>query len=662
MNVPFISSGAMNRAHYNLVHRVETAGSTQAADQILLGEINVIRSTLQQQRLSIKACKESLILLLYCTMTLAATTPGDLSFAFPHALNLAELGQSVLDKRIGRRPPCCWRKPFDCCIGYTFCVELMPAKHELQLMLVNTLRKDLESTSIGRICLAMDVLMQMPNEDVAPAVQPRLQFLLHDKNELVRRRAYMTYYVLFHQDCDHIQLLEETLLQASQSTPDIVAPALMMAGKLRSKSLTRLLDSRLQYTWSKYHDPAILHALRKGTMSLDPANIPIIFDVIKHSSEPPRKALLDAFSLLATVSAETISESQAKLSYSPVAGIRHLLTSKDPNEQYIFLSCLGCLHNSTWAGNAPGSASVFDEWEVQGIMKFLDSRDRLIRKMTLNVLFSVDPGIIATYYSRLVENLPSRLPVTEKAEYVSGFLDVIEIQCQENSEQYAMCLKKLFLTVEGEQLGKMEASPVLESCVQRILTHAQNMNTTSRASLVTALVVSATETGCHIGPTLMVIICALVCEDCCKIPTSPLEILRGIARRLCMHTSPVQDVCLLSMLRLSAECDEVPEEVSKVVKGLSQSAGKYIRRRCEQFLTLSQQRHVLADIISRARSPSPLSHGVTSGELKVLLHGSPDSKLAALRLRDGDEESCLWRLRCDDLELRTIIKRLLQGT
>lgn len=55
-----------------------------------------------------------------------------------------------------------------------------------------------------------------------------------------------------------------------------------------------------------------------------------------------------------------------------------------------------------------------------------------------------------------------------------------------------------------------------------------------------------------------------------------------------------------------------------------------------------------------------LSFVVSTGELKVLVIRLPGGKYAALRLRDGDNDSCLWKLRCDDLELRITIKRLLE--
>lgn len=39
----------------------------------------------------------------------------------------------------------------------------------------------------------------------------------------------------------------------------------------------------------------------------------------------------------------------------------------------------------------------------------------------------------------------------------------------------------------------------------------------------------------------------------------------------------VQDACLLSMLRVCAECDEIPDTIPKLVTELSQFSGKLIR-------------------------------------------------------------------------------------
>jgi AP-4 complex subunit epsilon-1 len=74
--------------------------------------------------------------------TVAGLPPGVLEFALPHAVNLAEAGSSIEERKAGTY----------CVVsdglllphllpGYLFCSEIMPPHHDLKLMLVNTLRK-----------------------------------------------------------------------------------------------------------------------------------------------------------------------------------------------------------------------------------------------------------------------------------------------------------------------------------------------------------------------------------------------------------------------------------------------------------------------------------------------------------------------------------------
>ena len=48
MEVPFISSGALSRAHYVLVRKVELAQSIQQADDYLLEEVAALRDRLSR--------------------------------------------------------------------------------------------------------------------------------------------------------------------------------------------------------------------------------------------------------------------------------------------------------------------------------------------------------------------------------------------------------------------------------------------------------------------------------------------------------------------------------------------------------------------------------------------------------------------------------------
>jgi len=91
----------------------------------------------------------------------------------------------------------------------------------------------------------------------------------------------------------------------------------------------------------------------------------------------------DAFIPLSTVSPDALRET--RLSSITVTSIRHFLSSSDPNDLYLFVSCLSCLDPSIWAGTHPNTTAVLDEWEVQGIMKLLDSPDGLIRKTVVHL-------------------------------------------------------------------------------------------------------------------------------------------------------------------------------------------------------------------------------------------------------------------------------------
>lgn len=104
--------------------------------------------------------------------------------------------------------------------------------------------------------------------------------------------------------------------------------------------------------------------------------------VMATSAERSAAVLREAFMLLSTVGPEELGESQ--LSSTAVTSMRHFLSSRDPNDLYLFVSCLSCLDPSIWAGTHPNTVAVLDEWEVQGIMRLLDSPDGLIRKTVVH--------------------------------------------------------------------------------------------------------------------------------------------------------------------------------------------------------------------------------------------------------------------------------------
>ncbi|KAI5823685.1 ARM repeat-containing protein [Schizophyllum commune Tattone D] len=639
MNVPFVSSGALSRRHYKLVSDVENAATMQAADQFLLAEINHIQRRARSADLSLKDWKENLILLLHCSLTISAALPMHaLDFALPHAVTVAEAGESVPDKRI----------------GYLFCAEVMSHDHELRLMLVNTIRKDLESQEIPRICLALDALITSPSHDVISAVQPRLHDLLSHTSLHVRRRALLAFRALAEHDAALLHRISGDITKRLHDTyPVVLNAALAVAiaavehGAVKAhvfrRTVHELLSSLMQARESNLAHGPLLQTLRAlRTIGLNEESLLRVSSVLTSAVKSGDKALaLSVFMLFSTVKPMTLLDE----GLSPVADIRDYLTSRDVNEQVLFLNCLDSIDPILWAGTKPDVRPlVLEEWEVERVMGFLDSPDPLIRKKTLAILNKIDGNIVSTYYVQSVETMPSDLPLPAREAYVGRLLEVIETQCYEEGEAYANAVLDLLrkLSMLSTVASTSSSSPVpsgsvdlsatvkpaagrphvLESVVTAVLEHirfgkanfrvgcattfvASVLSTESESSLMVETFEAHGQTGeSSVEPTAMVITAALATEFCGQLAMAPVSLLRGFSTRLDRCPVGVQDACLLAMLRIAVECEDVPGDVLHTVQELARNAGRHIRRRCEQFTTLSQQPTVLREVIQRARSHS----------------------------------------------------------
>lgn len=90
--------------------------------------------------------------------------------------------------------------------------------------------------------------------------------------------------------------------------------------------------------------------------------------------------LYQCFLAISNSSPELILAAESASGTNLVKSIRHLLTEEDPNDVYIFLSCLDHIDPKLWAGTTPEIPAVLEEWEVERVMKLLDSGDSSIRK------------------------------------------------------------------------------------------------------------------------------------------------------------------------------------------------------------------------------------------------------------------------------------------
>lgn len=602
MQVPYSSSGALSRAHYSLVRKVELAQIAQQADGYLYDELAVVRARLSRPGFSSAQCRECLILLLYCSMNTVAGLPsGALDFALPHAVNLSEAGSSIDERKT----------------GYLFCSEIMPPHHDLKLMLVNTLRKDLEANSVARISLALNYLIQCPSEVAIPAVQARLQSLLSHKSPHVRRRTLYAIRALAECDLSTFSSLSTEVSRCLRDKDDtVVGCAITICGSLYKNglfgpdALAHVYRALLYYGKSFTGSPAAMLVTRKALRLYSIAQpsaevLKTVIGLIKRSATKPKThtLLYDCFSVFRNTPVDVLIPFTTS-NGSPVAHIRHLL-SNNWDEQRLFLSCLACVPPAIWAGTTQDVPPVLEAWEVERVMQLLSSPDPTIRLTTLRLLTNVDPSIVQLYFSQRLQGLDTSAESYE--DEVLSLLEVIKILAGEDAELYARSIKDVLSPAgAGGVNGAQQSSRVLERAVEIVLSSLRDGDTTFGTNVATTLLtpLAEVEEDISFSPTLMVVLTALACEYAGRIPVSPLHLLRGLSRRLISYPVSIQEVSILSMMRLAAECDKVPPEVVSDVQHLKNISGRHISRRCFQFEDMINKQDELRAAVTSSRSRS----------------------------------------------------------
>ncbi|KAF8971037.1 armadillo-type protein [Flammula alnicola] len=600
MDVPFHSSGAMSRAHYAIVRKVESSTSVQSADQHIFLEIKSVQMQLSRPKLSLEKCKECLVILLYCS---TSVTPGFLAadafdFSFHHAINLAETGKKVEDKRI----------------GYLFCSEIMPLDTSFDLC--SLIPCDLESDEVPRLCLALDNLITSPTEDIIPAVQSQLHDLLSHDYSQVRRRALLAFRALSSYNPALLERIRGTILKRlSDADSSVVQAALVLARDVPSIVQDNAIVARVndilvaESSYVNDTDQDIILSVLKalGSLGLSEANIPLLLDILQEHSEHKdptslsKAVILEIFHLFSQLKSDAFLSAEISRKISSIQCIRQFLMSYSPNDVHLFVSCLERVDVAAWAGTTPNRAAVLEGPEFQRIMQLLDSIDQGIRKTSLRIIKKVDPSILDAHVLSLIKGAQPEPANMDTNESLMRILETRLIQYEEDGGEYARQVLELTRKVDEGTTVPL----VFKGIIETVLTDIRSpSNSDFLPSCATHFITVLSEPEVPLSPTALVIATALATEFSGSLPTSPVQILSGLAARLKTCLAIVQEPCVIAMLRVRADCDEIPSDVMDTVTTLARSARRSIRVRCTQFLEFSKDKELLVKIIREASSPS----------------------------------------------------------
>ncbi|KAF6264582.1 ARM repeat-containing protein [Scenedesmus sp. NREL 46B-D3] len=159
-----------------LVKAIGECRSKQEEDRIIAAEVDTLKQRLSDPRLDKTRGREYMVRVIYCEML-----GHDASFAYIPALQLAS-DPNLLTKKA----------------AYLALTQLLDYKHELVLLLVNTLLSDLKSDNFVVVASALVVTSKLIGPDLVNAVLPLVIERLSHPRESVRKKAVMAL-LHFHQ-------------------------------------------------------------------------------------------------------------------------------------------------------------------------------------------------------------------------------------------------------------------------------------------------------------------------------------------------------------------------------------------------------------------------------------------------------------------------------
>ncbi|KAL5743199.1 hypothetical protein ACOSP7_029931 [Xanthoceras sorbifolium] len=169
----------------DLVKSIGEARSKAEEDRIVLHEIETLKRRISEPDTPKRKMKEYIIRLVYVEML-----GHDASFGYIHAVKMTHDDSLVLKRT-----------------GYLAVTLFLNEDHDLIILIVNTIQKDLKSDNYLVVCAALNAVCRLINEETIPAVLPQVVELLGHSKEAVRKKAIMALHRFYQKSPSSVQHL-----------------------------------------------------------------------------------------------------------------------------------------------------------------------------------------------------------------------------------------------------------------------------------------------------------------------------------------------------------------------------------------------------------------------------------------------------------------------
>ncbi|XP_075483522.1 AP-4 complex subunit epsilon-like [Primulina tabacum] len=437
----------------DLIKSIGESRSKAEEDRIVLREIESLKARLGDPNTSKFKLKEYIIRLVYVEML-----GHDASFGYIHAVKMTH-DENLHLKRT----------------GYLAVTLFLNEDHDLIILIVNTIQKDLKSDNYLVVCAALNAVCRLINEETIPAVLPRVVELLGHQKEAVRKKAVMALHRFHRRAPGSVShLIANFRKRLCDNDPGVMGATLcplfdlIMADVDSFKDmvvslvniLKQVTERRLPKNYDYHQMPApfiqikllkILAVLGSGDKKASEQIYTILGDIMKKSDSTTNIGNAILYECICCVSS---LHPNPKLLEAAADGISKFLKRDSHNLRYLGVGALSRLIKI--------SPEIAEQHQLAVIYCLEDPDDTLKRK-TFELLYKMtNSSNVEVIVDRMIDYMISINDGHYKTEIASRCIEVAE-QYAPSNQWFIQTMNKVF-----EHAGDLVNSKVAHSLMRLI--------------------------------------------------------------------------------------------------------------------------------------------------------------------------------------------------
>ncbi|XP_031097335.1 AP-4 complex subunit epsilon-like [Ipomoea triloba] len=418
----------------DLIKSIGEARSKAEEDRIVCNEIETLKRRIIEPDIPKRKMKEFIMRLVYVEML-----GHDASFGYIHAVKMTH-DDNLLFKKT----------------GYLAVTLFLNEDHDLIILIVNTIQKDLKSDNYLVVCSALNAVCKLINEDTIPAVLPQVVELLGHTKEAVRKKAVMALHRFYQKSPSSIHhLISNFRKRLHDNDPGVMAAALcplfdLIKSDINSYKdlvvslvniLKQVAERRLPKSYDYHNMPApfiqikllkILALLGSGDKKASENMFTIVGDVMRKCDLTTNIGSAILYECICCVSSIHPSP---KLLESAADAISKILKTDNHNLKYLGIDALGRLIKI--------SPEIAEQHQL-AVIDCLEDPDDTLKRKTFELLYKMTKSSnVEVIVDRMIEYMININDYHYRTEIASRCVELAE-QFAPSNQWFILTMNKVF--------------------------------------------------------------------------------------------------------------------------------------------------------------------------------------------------------------------------